>query len=82
MVRCIACSPTDKASLFGSYFSGNSSLINFSAPDLSTLPLTNCIPSIIISAHKVCWVLRSLRTDKASGPDGIPPRFLKEFADK
>ena len=27
-------------------------------------------------------VLRSLKTDKASGPDGIPPRFLKEFADE
>ena len=27
-------------------------------------------------------MLRSLKTDKASGPDGIPPRFLKEFADE
>ena len=27
-------------------------------------------------------MLRSLTTDKASGPDGIPPRFLKEFADE
>ena len=26
-------------------------------------------------------MLRSLKKDKASGPDGIPPRFLKEFAD-
>ena len=40
------------------------------------------MPSIIISARKVCRVLRSLKTDKASGPDGIPPRFLKEFADE
>ena len=29
----------------------------------------------------VC-VTGSLKTDKASGPDGIPPRFLKEFADE
>ena len=27
-------------------------------------------------------MLLSLQTDKASGPDGIPPRFLKEFADE
>ena len=27
-------------------------------------------------------MLRSLKTDKASGRDGIPPRFLKEFANE
>ena len=27
-------------------------------------------------------MLRSLKSNKASGPDGIPPRFLKEFADE
>ena len=27
-------------------------------------------------------MLRSLKTDKASDPDGVPPRFLKEFADE
>ena len=27
-------------------------------------------------------MLHSLKTDNASGPDGIPPRFLKEFADE
>ena len=78
----IACSPTDKANLFGSYFSANSSLSYSSAPDPPTQPLSNPIPSIIISARKVRRVLRSLKTDKASGPDGIPPRFLKEFADE
>ena len=78
----IACSPTDKANLFGSYFSANSSLSDSNAPDPPTQPLSNPIPSIIISACKVRRVLRSLKTDKASGPDGIPPRFLKEFADE
>ena len=79
----IACSPTDKANLFGSCFSANSSLSDSNAPGSSpTQPLSNPIPSIIISARKVRRVLRSLKTDKASGPDGIPPRFLKEFADE
>ena len=78
----IACSPTDKANLFGSYFSANSSLSDSNAPDPPTQPLSNPIPSIIISARKVRRVLRSLKTDKASGPDGIPLRFLKELADE
>ena len=77
-----ACSPTYKANLFGSYFSANSSLSDSSAPDPPTQPLSNPILSIIISAHKVCRVFCSLKTDKASGPDGIPPRFLKEFAEE
>ena len=78
----IACSPTNKANLFGSYFSANSSLSDSNAPDPPTQPLSNPIPSIIISARKVHRVLRSLKTNKASGPDAIPPRFLKEFADE
>ena len=80
----IACSPTDKANIVGSYFSANSSLGDSNALDPPTHPLSNPmpIPSIIISARKVHRVLRSLKTDKASGPDGIPPRFLVEFADE
>ena len=77
-----ACSPTDKANLFGSYFSTNSSLSDSNALDPPTQPLSNPKPSIIISARKVRRVLRSLKTDKASGSDGISPRFLKEFADE
>ena len=63
-------------------FQTNSSLSDSNAPNPLTQPLSNPTPSIIISARKVCWVLCSLKTDKASGPDGIPPRFLKEFADE
>ena len=71
----IACSPTDEANLFGSYFSVNSSLSDSNAPDPPTQLLSNPIPSIIISARKVCRVLCSLKTD-------IPPSCLKEFADE
>ena len=78
----IACSSTDKANLFGFYFSANSSLSNSNAPDSPTQPLSNHIPSIIISTRKACRVLHSLKTDKSSGADGIPPTFLKEFADE
>ena len=78
----IACSPTDKASLFDSYFSPDTSLSNSNAPDPPTQPLSNPIPSIIISARKVCRVLRFFKDRQDSGPDSIPPRFLKEFADE
>ena len=78
----IACSPTEKANLFCSYFSANSSLSDSNASDPPTQPLSNPIPSIIISARKVRRLLRALKTDKASDPDGILPRFLKEFADE
>ena len=61
------------------YFSANSFVSNSNALDPSTQPLTNRIPSIIISALQVHWMLHSL---KASGSDGIPPRFLKEFDDE
>ena len=75
----VACSLTDKANLFGSYFSAYSSLSDSNPPPQT---FSNPIPSIILSTRKVRRVLRSLKTDKASGPDGIPPRFLKEFADE
>ena len=72
----IACSPTDKANLFGSHFSANSSLSDSNAPDPPTQSLSNPIPSIIISVSDVCWLHRSLKTD------GVSPRFLKESAEK
>ena len=78
----IACSPTDKTNLFGSYFSADSSLSDSYAPDPPTQTLSNPIPFIIISASQVRWVLRSLKPGKVSDPDGMPPSFLKEFADE
>ena len=57
----IACSPTDKANLFGSYFSANSSLSDSSAPDPPTQPLSNPILYLPSSSLLVkfigCFVL-------------------------
>ena len=78
----IACSPTDEANLFGSYFSPNSSLSDSNAPDPPTQPLSIPIPSNIIFTCSIRRVFRSLKTDKASRSDDIPPKFLKEFADE
>ena len=76
----IACSPTEKATLFGSLFSSNSSLDDSNASVPPTMPLSNSMPTPIISVRKVRRVLASLKIDKASGPDRIPAWFLKQFA--
>merc|ERR1712002_923990 len=76
----ITISPSDKANLFGSLFSSNSSLDDSNAPEPLNLPLSHPIPPFIISHQKVLKALLSLETNKAQGPDGIPAKFLKEFA--
>ena len=78
----IACSPSEKATLFGSLFSANSSLDDSGAPAPSDLPLSHTMPPLIISHHKVRRALLALDVKKAHGPDGVPARFLKEFADE
>ena len=76
----IAVSPTDKANIFGSLFSSNSSLDDSNSAAPPTLPLTNPMPPPIVSERRVRRALCSLKTNKAYGPDGIPPRILREFA--
>ena len=76
----IACSPTEKANLFGSLFSANSTVDDSNAPDPPTLPISNPMPAPILSARKVRRILSSLKVGKASGPDQVPTWFLREFA--
>ena len=78
----IANTPSEKANLFGSLFSSNSNLDDSNAPLPQTLPLSHPMPPIIISVQRVRRILLSLEIGKASGPDGIPARFLKDFADE
>ena len=76
----IAVSPLDKATLFGSLFSANSTLDDSNVPPPTVLPPSQPMPPPILSCRKVCRVLLNLDTKKAFGPDGIPPRVLKECA--
>ena len=50
--------------------------------DIPSLPtfLPAAVPPPTIHPHEVCSKLLNLRTNKAMGPDSIPPRILKEFA--
>ena len=60
--------------------SSNSSLDDSNAAPPPNLPLNNPMPPPIISERRVRRALCSLKTNKAYGPDGIPPRILREFA--
>ena len=55
----IACFPADKANLYGSYFSANSSLSDSNAPDPPTQPLSNLYPpsSSLLVKFTGCFVL-------------------------
>ena len=74
-----------KAELFNTYFSSvftsprsstNLKAVTRSPPLRTELQLSD----IVISVDEVTDCLKSLDTSKASGPDGIPSRLLKECA--
>ena len=52
--------------------------------DILNLPtfLPTAFPPPTVHPHKVCSKLVKLQTNKAMGPDNIPPRILKEFANE
>ena len=76
----IAVAPTEKATLFGSLFSSNSALDDSNSPPPLEAPLSLPMTLPVISSRSVQKALLSLETSKAYGPDGIPPRVLKECA--
>jgi len=78
--QSIANSPSEKAALFGSLFSSNSTLDDSVAPLPPTLPPTDPMPLPIFSSRKVYRVLSKLNVSKAYGPDGVPPCVLRECA--
>ena len=52
-------------------------------PPLDTSCLPSFLPSVeevpIVHSHVVCKKLLYVKTNKAMGPDSIPPRIIKEF---
>ena len=63
-------------------FANNSTLDDSDAPPPPTLNPnpTRVLPPPIISSRRVCKALSKLDVGKAFGPDGIPPRVLRECA--
>ena len=76
-----AYSPLDKANLFNSFFQ-SVFIVDSEARDYQNLSqLTNhVIGDLSCSADEVAKLLQSIDVNKASGPDNIPPRILKECA--
>ena len=72
----------EKAEVFNDFFASASYLddSNHPLPDNEIIPL-NELSSIEISETDVMDQLNILNTNKAYGPDGIPPKLLKEVKD-
>ena len=51
-------------------------------PDIPLYPLTSYLDSIVLFPPEVDLVLKTLATGKASGPDGLNNRVLKELANE
>ena len=77
----LAKTPFDKAELFNSYFSSvfQPSRSNQHPASTTSQSVTDSqLQKIELSEHDVASCLRNLYASKASGPDGIPARLLKE----
>jgi len=71
---------TDKASILNSHFSSVFTREHLNGPTNLKTPLSSRSSDIQIHVEGVASLLRDLQSHKACGPDGIPPRLLKETA--
>ena len=78
----IATCPKEKANLFGRLFSANSTLNTSNLTPPIKSELSNPMPQFFISSKLVRKFLKALKVKKAHGPDGVPPRVLRECADE
>ena len=72
----------EKANLFNNYFQGQTVLDDSNAvlPELPEPSYLTSLSSIAFDPQEVEEILRTLKTDKASGPDGLSNRILKELS--
>jgi hypothetical protein len=70
----------EKANILNNFFQSQSKIDidNENLPDLTYVPISNLLESFIITPTDVHDILKTLSVDKASGPDGISNRILKE----
>ena len=69
----------EKANLFNNYFQGQTVLDDSNAvlPELPEPSYLTSLSSIAFDPQEVEEILRTLKTDKASGPDGLSNLILK-----
>ncbi len=75
----------EKANLFADYFSDQCSLPppppDYTLPPIQ-YPLTiNTIDNVVFEVDTVCKIMKSINVSKATGPDGIGNKLLRECAD-
>ena len=72
----------EKANLFNNYFQGQTVLDDSNAvlPELPEPSYLTSLSSIAFDPQEVEEILRTLKTDKASGPDGLSNHILKELS--
>ena len=75
---------TEKANLLNDYFRDQTLLddSNVEVPFIQDYPVTSYLNDINLNSDEIRQVLKSLPIGKASGPDGISNRVLKELADE
>ena len=80
----IHCAPSEKAQIFNNFFSNNSTMgdppVGFALPPLHFRTKAK-LSEVIFNPVKVYSVLKQLQTCKASGPDLISNKMLKETAE-
>ena len=75
---------TEKANLFNNFFTAQTVINdqNVEVPDVVNHTFISELDIVILTADEVRSVLKSLPIGKASGPDDISNRILKELADQ
>ena len=75
---------TEKANLLNDFFTAQTVINdqNVGVPDVTDRNVISELSIVVLTADEVKSVLKSLPVGKASGPDGITNRVLKELADQ
>ena len=73
---------TEKANVLNDFFRDQTSLDerNSVLPQILPYPVEETLSSITLTPNEVEFIFKSLPVDKASGPDGISNRIIRELA--
>ena len=69
-----------KAELLNQYFSAVCIKDNNNLPEYNSIPVSTELSLVQFNSNEIFKILKKLKSSMASGPDGIPPIFLKQLA--
>ena len=76
----LATTSQEKANIFAEMFAANSTLDSQGKVPPDIPPVESRMPEIVFRQRTIRRILLGLKTNKANGPDGIPPIILKKCA--